>query len=246
MNTAHDPATGAFARHALAATTPGQLLDVIEADLGGRSKVTALLSADPQSQSRLPEDKFAQLFQLLADPHTADESFSSLCRSCKVSLGEVFDAIKRGQFVRPYLQALQHAADAYLPLVDDMLMRVLPHDLPCPACKGTAVGTAVTPDAIPPLCSVCRGTGVQTCQPEFERQKHALTFNPLAPKAGPGIAITNDNRSISVPAAEFAPNDLHKLMAATDQVLYRRRVRPPAAPPEVVEAEPLDTAAPPE
>lgn len=218
------------------------VLDLVEEDFGGRARLRELIAHDPQAASDDPSDKFALFFRVLADPATQDVPFSDLCRQYRIKLSEVLDAVKRGVFVRPYLKALQKAADQYVPLVEDMLMRTLPFDLQCETCKGTGLSRVpTTPDESVPTCAICRGVGTITHQPDFDRQKHALEMNPLLPKKGPGILV--DNRSVTLPGStdgHFTPHDFSKLMAATDQVLFKRRAVVPTAVPAAPEAEPAD------
>lgn len=155
-----------------------QAVDQFEADLGGRGKLVEILAG------LAPDDKLVETLGLLADPSNDQIPLSRLCRAGGITLAELYEATRKGILVKPLLLALHQMADKIAPIVEDIMQRAAPHDVPCPNCQGTCTSPGATPDAPPIVCTACKGSGVTRVLPELDRQKLALELARLLPKKG--------------------------------------------------------------
>jgi hypothetical protein len=217
-STAHHPAIAAA-------------MDELEKTVGGRTALIRLLAAAPL------EEDLAHVLNVIADPKQDLRRLSTVCKQAGISLGEMYQVLKQGLYVKAVVQVMQTVATQTPPVVEDIFKRAVPHDITCPECRGvTTVTNASKPDAGPTICTACNGTGKQEMLPDVERQKLALSIGPFAPKALAQNNGTIDNRT-QILNHSVTPQGFADLLAETDALLHPRRRGVPALEVDIVDAE---------
>jgi len=194
------------------------LLDAIEQAMGGRTALRTALAAAP------PSSDLDYVVGLISDPSNDCRKLSTIGAIGALTLGEFLEALKRGILAPAIVKALIHVSEKLPAVAQDVMMRALVHDLPCGVCRGATTVAGTTPDSPPVLCTACRGTGVESHDPDFERQKFVL--EKMAPLIPPKAALVNidqsDRRTLTFDVSQQAHA---KLLEAADKVLYGTRRR---------------------
>lgn len=217
------------------------VLDQLEQELGGREALyTALLAAPPSTD-------LDYVVGLIADPRNDLRKLSTVCAMGNIRLGEFLQAFRAGLMAPALAKAMRHVAEKTPEIVADVLTRSVVHEVTCTRCQGLRTVGGATPDAPPVPCPLCRGVGVETREPDFERQKFALTtLAQMGPQKGPSVLIDQRDQSkhLSMDTSAAAHG---KLLSAVDKLLYGRRELPlrtdPDSSPDPVasDAEIVDT-----
>lgn len=158
-------------------------IDTFVAALGGRDQLLEALAVGTDA----PE--VDRVVSLLLDPRYDTIPLKKLCTLANLTVVDLFAAYKSSMISRAHLQAYQTITAKLLPVVDDIMRRAAPYEVPCERCDGTGTCTdAKKPDAPPTKCTQCRGVGSVLQLPDLDRQKLALELATLVSKGG-GIQI---------------------------------------------------------
>ena len=185
--------------------------------VGGRDKLVEALLTAPTGDPRLD-----YVIGLLADPAHDARAMAEVCALGGVTLGELIEGYKRGILAGPQAHAIGKLAAKLPEMMDDLLAKAVPYDVPCGSCNGVGkVSPPDAPDAAPVLCRACNGTGAHRRQPDLETQKVVLEMGKLTSKGGAGVLVQTNHfaptRSSASPAA------FGSLMAAVDRILHPGR-----------------------
>lgn len=202
-------------------------IDAIEAAVGGRQ---ALIRA-----FELVDDPgLTEAINLIADPRLDARKLSVLCRRAGISIGELLEAYKRGVYAHMQLQVTTTIAEKTPAVVEDVLVRAAPHLVPCSLCHGQQQIT-LGADTAPCRCTTTDTPGQELVLPDLARQKLALDLANLLPKAGPLVAIQQNN----TPPSAFDPSP-----RAFSQLQRRMDEATKATAPEIIEVDAVDTPVP--
>lgn len=158
-------------------------LDVIVSTLGGRQRLTDTLAIAADAPEVEP------LLTLLLDPRFESWSLRTLCHRANLTVVDLFSAYKRAMVVKAQLLATEIIANKLLPVVEDVMRRAAPYEVPCSHCAST--GRWTDPEATVPAdvcCPQCAGHGKVLQLPDLDRQKLALDLAQLVQKPG-GLQI---------------------------------------------------------
>lgn len=171
-------------------------IDTFVKALGGRDALldTLAVAADAPEVDRI--------VSLLLDPRYADWSLRRLCRDANLTIVDLFAAYKSAMITRAHLTAYRTITARLLPVVEDVMQRAAPYEVPCHECSG--IGTVAPldkkgkpiPDAAPVPCDQCRGHGRVLCMPDLDRQKLALELGQLVQKAG-GLIMQQNSLTLN-------------------------------------------------
>lgn len=234
------------------AADAARAIDAIETAVGGRAAVVAALTLAPET------DDLAYVIRLIADPSQDTRDLSAICRAGGVKIGEIIHALKQGLYARMLIQTTATITSHSPAVVEDIMVRAQQHYIDCPTCRGTLLiydRSQADPRNAPKIpCDACENpdgipTGKVLVYPDLDRQKVALDLANLLPKkTAPSVVV--DNRSVSF--GDASPEGLDRLLAATDDILYRsrRRDRPSTTVSDpdsgdVVDADPAPPSGPP-
>lgn len=170
-----------------------------------------------------------RLATLLANPACRTWSLGRLCTQAGITVADFFQAVSKAKTQRAILQAQDRIAAGMVAVVDDVMKRAAPIEIPCETCQG--LGTVKSPvgdDAPPVACGVCKGRGVMLALPELDRQKLALDLAKLLPKAsgGPAVAIQNN---FGGGGSGVTPGGLEQLQQAVNECLFAKPSLPAAS-----------------
>lgn len=176
-------------------------VDTVIQALGGKAQLldTLAVAADaPEVEA---------IIGLLLDPRYAKWSLRRLCTLANLTVLDLFTAYKKAMIVKAHLLAYQAITDRILPVVEDVMRRAAPYEIPCYACGAT--GQVPDPDATSPdapllTCPTCAGHTKLLQLPDLERQKLALELAQLVQKSA-GLQIQQTNLTNVPPAAD--PDD---------------------------------------
>ncbi len=171
----------------------GALTAVVNA-LGGKHQLADMLAVAGDAPEVEP------LLALMADPRYDHLSLRRLCDLAGWSVVDLFAAWRKAALVRAHLLAYQAITANLLPVVEDVMRRAAPYQIPCPACKGAGdipIGDSATARA---TCTSCRGHGEVLQLPDIELQKLALELAQLAGRER-GLLI---QQTVNVDAAQTA------------------------------------------
>ncbi|MHC4734607.1 MAG: hypothetical protein ACYTDW_09130 [Planctomycetota bacterium] len=178
-------------------------LATIEQTLGGRlAVIEALQYAD------LGADE-TRVVERISDPDNDKLSLYRVCAEEGVGVGKFLQIFQQAAITKSILNALVAQADRVGDVVEDVMDRALPLDVPCPKCHGEEKEKP---------CIRCTGTGKIKKPPSISRQKLALDLYRMLQKGGPQIVAINQN--LTDPGK--ADRMLKTMMEATDRVLYAR------------------------
>ena len=191
-------------------------MDELEKTVGGRTALIRLLAAAPL------EEDLAHVLNVIADPKQDLRRLSTVCKQAGITLGEMYQVLKQGLYVKAVVQVMQTVAEKTPPLVENIFKRALPHEVECPDCLGKG-------------CAKCHEGKVRK-EPETETQKLALSIGPFAPKALAQNNGTIDNRT-QILNHSVTPQGFADLLAETDALLHPRRRGAPTLEVDIVDAE---------
>lgn len=218
----------------------GAAIDTFVTALGGREALTeALVVASGSSE-------VDEVTSLLLDPRYQHLSLRRICALAHLTVVDLFQAYRKAIIVKAHLEATRAIASKLLPVVEDVMTRAAPFQVPCGVCSGTGkLLDPEKPEAPPSLCDQCLGAGQVLRLPDLERQKLALELGQLVQRSS-GVNVL---QNVQLPPASSAPNGTDKgALESLQQVVGDLLSRPPA----IVEGEladtpsdPSDTAPPP-
>jgi hypothetical protein len=176
--------------------------------LGGR----AVLLETLQIANGTPEvDK---ILRLLDDPSYGGWTLRRLCNMAGLTIADLFKAYKSALLVKAHLQATKIVVDALPAVVDDVMRRSQPHEIPCEVCHGVGA------------CKVCHDTGHILQPPELDRQKVALELGQLLTKGG-GINLTQNQSTLVAPSGTgHGFGSIDQLQQVVAEILTPRARRP--------------------
>lgn len=178
------------------AGTNAQAIDTLVQALGGRPALldTLAVAADaPEVEG---------IISLLIDPRYEKRSIRSLCHMAGLTVVDLFAALKKAMVTRAHLLAYQAITDAIVPVVEDVMRRAAPYEIPCYGCGGLGTVTdPEQPDADPTRCSDCHGSGKLLQLPDLDRQKLALELAQLVQKSA-GLNIQQNTVNLPAGGAE--------------------------------------------
>lgn len=218
----------AASRHVTPAAAPDSasydraVLTFIEA-VGGRQALTDTLAVAATATELQP------IAQLLLDSRYDGQPVTRLCRLAGLTVADLLVAYRKALVAKAHIKAAVSIAERIPAVVDDVLRRAAPHDLPCDACQGLGEtrprATKADPLPIPVPCSRCRGSGQTHHLPDLDRQKLALELAQLSQKSG-GIFVQQNNVANDAPSAGLAagPGALESLQQAVSQILYNQPI----------------------
>jgi hypothetical protein len=164
-----------------------------------------------------------KIVDLLVDSRYGGWSLRRICAQAGLTIADLFVAYRKALIVRAHLQATRLVADHLVAVVDDVMKRAQPHEVPCADCGGlghvTPEPTKAQPNPGPQPCETCRGGGRLLQLPDLDRQKVALELGQLLRERG-GILVQQQN--LTLPAGGTAPGSLEQLQQAVQAVLYQR------------------------
>lgn len=221
------PATPLTSRERDASDTA---IDLFVTALGGQDQVTAALAVAAD------QPEVDRVVTLLLDPRYAGYSLKRLCHLAGLTVVDLFAAYKSAMIVQAHLQAYQAITATLLPVVQDVMRRAAPHEVPCHDCGGS--GTVETSPGVSARCGQCAGHGKLLQLPDLDRQKLALELGQLVQKAG-GLNISQQ----TVVQAASDKGALGTGSLVDLQLAAREILRGPRTP--ILDVEPTE-AAPPE
>lgn len=207
-----------------------QAIEAFVQALGGRAQLLETLSIAPEA----PEVE--TVLSLLLDPRYAAVSLRRLCTMAHLTVADLFAALKKAMIVKAHVAAYQVISAKLLPVVEDVMRRAAPYEVPCGACAGH--GKLLDPDDLdgdPIGCEACAGQGKLLQLPDLDRQKLALELAQLVQKAA-GISISQQNVTVPPPDPR-APSTYVDLQHAVRELLSGPRL-------PIVDAEPVDGGSP--
>ncbi len=166
------------------AALSGAEVDAFVGALGGRAHLVAVLrigSGDPAVD---------RILTLLDDPIYGGWPIPRLCTLAGLTVADFLRAYQQAMYARAEITVTKLVTDRLAAVVDDLLMRAVPHDVPCPACQGRPPLPGL-PETPPTICAMCRGHGTILAMPTLGRQKIALELGKLITKAGPLLQQNN-------------------------------------------------------
>lgn len=230
-----------------AATTPAPraqdlALRAVEEAAGGRSALAARLAVldDPVALTSQQE----LLLQFLADPANDHVALGTLCTAAGMKVGGFLAFLRQAHGAQALFECYHRIYSALPAVAEDTMRRALPHQEPCPKCRGKGTvkrrgkgeqkGERVDAD-----CPMCLGTKIVVVTPEVERQKLALGLGGLglkerAPKLQLNQHISANSSSSASAVAEaqaqaaaitFPKAALHRILAASDRMLHNQPIR---------------------
>ena len=203
-----------------------QAVETFTTVVGGRQAlIDALAIADTGGQA----DK---VVNALLDPRYNGWSIRRICQLCGITVVELFAAYKKAALVRAHIEATHLIASKLVPVVDDVMTRATPYEIPC-VCQQTPPAPLDPHAPPPPPCPVCGGKGLMLNEPDLDRQKLALELGHLTEKRA-GLVV-NQTQGVLTPAALAVPGSgaLEQLHQAVGELLFapgRRRQLPCVAP----------------
>ena len=215
----------------------GDAIEVFVKALGGRQAVSdALAFAEPG-----PNGELDQIVTLLLDPRYDRYPLRRLCGLANLTIVDLFAAYKKATLVRAHLEAYQHIAAHLVRVVEDVMRRAAPYEIPCGACAGSgSVRDAKHPNRQPTTCQACGGHGKLLQLPDLDRQKLALELGQLVARSA-GVNVVQQTLAVSTASGAAASGTLEALQQAVGDLLSG--ARPPASEAPAVEAEIVEPAA---
>jgi hypothetical protein len=171
-------------------------VDAVIKALGGKGQIldTLAIAADA------PEVE--KVVALLLDPRYDGFSLRRLCQLAGLTVVDLFAAYKKAMVVQAHLLAYQTISARILPVVEDVMRRAAPYEIPCDECGGSAQVAVDAADGSRQTvsCKVCAGQGKLVQLPDLDRQKLALELAQLVQKSA-GISI-QQNQVVTPPDPE--------------------------------------------
>jgi hypothetical protein len=220
-----------------------------ETAAGGRAALIEHLSHAPLDQ------KQELLVGAIADPRNDSISLARICQLYGIKFSALLGLFRDAGFAKAQLTAMQKVWGYTPQLAEDVMLRALPHDLPCGACLGEGKftrpavvereGKKITVEETRE-CEACRGRGSVLQQPERAQQELALKLAGLIQPAGaqPSTVVNVSQKTAVGIAAAGGGGVFASFVAASDKVLYPGRAgaapAPAAAPATPAPAAPAD------
>jgi hypothetical protein len=208
-------------------------LDSLVAVLGGKAQLLDTLAV----ACDVPEVE--DLLKLFLDPQYEKISLRKLCTLAGLTVVDLFAAYKKAMVVKAQLVAYQAITDAILPVVQDVMKRAAPYQIPCYDCGG--VGLIPDPEAkagdpAERTCPTCAGRKELLQLPDLDRQKVALELAQLVQKGSFGINLQQNNLTVPPPQpdATDGTGNLIALQHAVRELLSGPRQPLPAVDAEVI------------
>ncbi len=186
-------------------------IDTLVEAIGGKAVLLDTLAVAGGS----PE--IEAVVDLLLDPRHAKSSIRRLCTMAGLTVMDLFAAYKKAMIVKAHLLAYQSITDQILPVVEDVMRRAAPYEIPCYECGGHGQ-LLVEPDSTETTtCPQCAGHGKLLQMPDLDRQKLALELAQLVQKSA-GILV-QQNTQVSAPAEPPPSGTLVDLQHAVRDLL---------------------------
>jgi hypothetical protein len=185
--------------------------------VGGREALVEALSV----ASEAPEVE--KIVLLLLDPRYETMTLRRICQMAGLTVADLFAAYRKAAIAEAHIKAAPIIAGKLVAVVDDVMTRGAPYEVPCTACAGLGTSTPEpTKDQPNPSlgpCRTCRGGGKLLAFPDLDRQKLALELGQLTTRSG-GINIQQN--LIAERAGSAAPGALEQLQQAVGDILFNR------------------------
>lgn len=205
-------------------------IDTFTIALGGRQALLDTLLVASGSR------EVDQITTLLIDPRYGGWSLRRICALAGYTVADLFTAYRKALIVKAHLHATRIVSQQLVSVVDDVMRRAQPHEIPCPVCNGATTivpePTKESPNPSPEPCPTCKGVGRLLQLPDLDRQKVALELGQLLQTRG-GLTLQQNTLVAPAPVAAAAPGALEQLQQAVQELLYPRATataEPPAAP----------------
>lgn len=211
-----------------------EALDTTIKAMGGREAIfdtLAVASDDPQVD---------HLLRLLADPVYQTMPLKQLCHHAGVTVVDLFAAYRKAMVVQAHLLAYKTITLKLPAIVEDVMRRAAPFEIPCTGCNGRKQIVEGEGDKAALVdCPTCNGHGVLQQLPDLDRQKLALELGQLVQKSA-GINLTQNSLVVPPPAPEddapmAGPGTLIEMQHALRELQRGPRRAIPEAP--VIDAE---------
>ena len=163
-------------------TANAQAIDALVKSLGGRDGMLETLAVAADA----PEVE--QVVNLLLDPRYARHSIRALCHMAGLTIVDLFAALKQAMVTKAHLQAYKAITDGILPVVEDVMKRAAPFEIPCYGCNGRLEVEDPEDPTRRIACGQCNGHGKLLQLPDLDRQKLALELGQLVQKSA-GFSI---------------------------------------------------------
>lgn len=199
------------------ADASSRAIDTVVAALGGRPALLDTLAVAADAPEVEP------ILSLLLDPRYHKLSLRSLCTMANLTVVDLFAAYKKAMVTKAHLVAYKAITDTIVPVVEDVMRRAAPYEIPCYGCGGAGqVAVEGQPDAPLITCEDCRGTGKLLQLPDLDRQKLALELAQLVQKSA-GLQIQNNQLTLPPGAGGSDPRlgggTLVELQTAVREIL---------------------------
>lgn len=220
--------------------TNDQALDALVGFLGGRAVIRDTLAV------AYDQPEVGQIASFLLDPRYDGYSLQKLCKLASLTVVDLFAAYKKALVVQAQLRATKVITEKLEAVVEDVMRRAAPYEIPCYECGGSGqVADPDTPARPPVTCRQCAGQGKVLQLPDLDRQKVALELGQLVQKAG-GINI-QQNTLVAGEGSRGPGGSLVDLQQAVRELLSGPREPLPADDPsagEIGDPDPPPVAAP--
>jgi DNA-directed RNA polymerase subunit RPC12/RpoP len=165
--------------------------------LGGREGILDTLVV----ASNVPE--VDSLLRLCADPRYDGLPLHKVCAMAGLTVVDLFAAYKKAMITKAHLTVYKVVTDKLQPVVEDLMKRAAPYEIPCSACgaRGEVVDDSKESKGKLIVCPTCNGQKVLIQLPDLDRQKVVLELAQLVQKAQ-GINILQQNNNAPPPPVE--------------------------------------------
>lgn len=201
----------------------GVAIDTFVKALGGKDALVDALAVG----GSVPE--IDAILTHLLDPRFDTWSLRQICDAAGLTIAELFTHYRKSGIIRAHIQATPIITGKLVGVVDDVMTRAQPYEVPCASCGG--VGSVpprdkkgkILDDAPPEPCRACKASGRMIELPDLERQKLALELGQLVQKSGGINVIANQqNNAFGETARSTATGALEQLQQAVGDLLYGR------------------------
>jgi hypothetical protein len=179
----------------------------LERAVGGRDALIAALVHAP------PSDDLRVLHAFLADPRNRLVHIQKLCDKAHISLPVFWSLFKEGRFARAQVEAIARVTERLPGVAADVMMRALPHRVPCPACHGLL-------DPKRRKCRTCQGQGQIPAQPALATQELALEMGGVIKRGGGDRGVHLQVTQQQALMGSQMPTAFARFQMATDRLLY--------------------------
>jgi hypothetical protein len=168
-------------------------LATFEDTVGGRAQLIAVIESNPKLQ---PFEQ--RLVNKLATSTLKSLPLVELCVEADCTIGQLFDAYKRGHLARAHVQAISEIADQVPAIVKDILDKCQTTTQPCASCEGS--GEIDAKD-----CGTCKGSGSVVVASSLDHQKVVLGLLGFLQKGANVNVNTNVQTNVIATASGGRP-----------------------------------------